>query len=83
MAKPKAKKIAQPQLEQDSTLDEPEEGALEAKLEKIAEMLEIAKRIVEALETGAIVETEADADTNIEDAMDAARELLKQGSAES
>lgn len=46
------------------------------KLEKISEMLEIAERIVEALKSGETVETLADANLNIEEAMDAARELL-------
>lgn len=46
------------------------------KLEKISTMLETARAIVEALETGETVEVESDADHAIEEAQRLAKELL-------
>lgn len=58
-------------------------NTLDDKLEIIASMLEHARAVVAALECGETVETESDADVAIEEACDAAREMLAASKGES
>jgi hypothetical protein len=56
-------------------------SSLDERLEAISDMAERARAICAALDTGATVETDTDADAAVREACDLARELLALGEA--
>lgn len=76
MTKPKnAKKTTEP-VETTEVETETEEERLEARIEFISEMMQLAESLLDELKTGETVEKVKDADHAIEEARDFARQIL-------